>query len=104
MPDSWLNPEETADVMAVGVVRLLEAIRAVNPAIRFCQAGSSEMFGQVDCEPQNETTPVCAPHALRHRQGVRLLGGGELPPALRPLRLHGESLTTTNRRCATSGS
>ena len=58
VPDSWRNPEETADVMAVGVVRLLEAIRAVNPAIRFCQAGSSEMFGQVDCEPQNETTAV----------------------------------------------
>ena len=58
VPDSWRNPEETADVMAVGVVRLLEAIRAVNPAIRFCQAGSSEMFGQVDCEPQNEETSV----------------------------------------------
>jgi GDPmannose 4,6-dehydratase len=58
VPDSWRNPEETADVMAVGVVRLLEAIRSVNPAIRFCQAGSSEMFGQVDCEPQDERTPV----------------------------------------------
>jgi GDPmannose 4,6-dehydratase len=60
VPESWQMPVETADVMAVAVVRLLEAIRAVNPAIRFCQAGSSEMFGQVDCEPQNEQTP-CNP-------------------------------------------
>lgn len=60
VPESWQAPVHAADVMALGVVRLLEAIRQVNPRIRFCQAGSSEMFGQVDVEPQSETTP-CSP-------------------------------------------
>jgi GDPmannose 4,6-dehydratase len=57
VPDSWQHPLEAGDVMGLGVARLLEAIRTVNPAIRFCQAGSSEMFGRVDVEPQDETTP-----------------------------------------------
>ena len=60
VPDSWREPEEASDVLGLGVVRLMEAVRVVNPAIRFCQAGSSEMFGQVDVEPQNERTP-CNP-------------------------------------------
>ncbi len=57
VPDSWQEPIEAGDVMGLGVVRLLEAIRTTNPAIRFLQVGSSEMFGQVDEEPQNERTP-----------------------------------------------
>lgn len=59
VPDSWQEPIEAGDVMGLGVVRLLESIRAVNPAIRLLQVGSSEMFGQVDIEPQNERTPYC---------------------------------------------
>jgi GDPmannose 4,6-dehydratase len=57
VPDSWQVPLEACDVMGLGVVRILDAIRVVNPKIRFLQVGSSEMFGQVDVEPQNEQTP-----------------------------------------------
>jgi GDPmannose 4,6-dehydratase len=47
----------TGDVTAIGVTRILEAIRFVNPKIRFYQASSSEMFGKVVEVPQNEATP-----------------------------------------------
>ncbi len=58
VPLSWEQPMLTAEVNAVGVARLLEAIRLVNPAIRFYQASSSEMFGQAREVPQNEDTPL----------------------------------------------
>jgi GDPmannose 4,6-dehydratase len=54
---SFEQPVFTADVTGLGVLRLLEAIRAVNPQIRFYQASSSEMFGKVRETPQNELTP-----------------------------------------------
>ena len=57
VPASWGQPALTADVTAVGVTRVLEAIRFVNPKIRFYQASSSEMFGKVMEVPQRETTP-----------------------------------------------
>jgi GDPmannose 4,6-dehydratase len=57
VPTSWRQPVLTAEFTAVGVTRLLEAIRRVNPDIRFYQASSSEMFGKVREVPQNETTP-----------------------------------------------
>ncbi len=57
VPTSWDQPVLTAEFTAIGVTRMLEAIRAVNPAIRFYQASSSEMFGKVKEIPQNETTP-----------------------------------------------
>jgi GDPmannose 4,6-dehydratase len=57
VPTSWSQPVLTAEFTAVGVTRLLEAIRQVNPAIRFYQASSSEMFGKVRETPQNELTP-----------------------------------------------
>jgi GDPmannose 4,6-dehydratase len=57
VPTSWQQPVLTAEFDAVGVTRLLEAIRLVNPKIRFYQASSSEMFGQVREVPQRETTP-----------------------------------------------
>jgi GDPmannose 4,6-dehydratase len=57
VPTSWTQPVLTADFTAVGVTRLLEAIRQVNPKIRFYQASSSEMFGKVLEIPQKETTP-----------------------------------------------
>lgn len=54
---SWTQPVFTGDVTALGVTRLLDAIRHVNPAIRFYQASSSEMFGKVQEVPQREKTP-----------------------------------------------
>jgi GDPmannose 4,6-dehydratase len=50
-------PVFTADVTGLGPLRLLEAVRAVNPKIKFYQASSSEMFGKVQATPQNEKTP-----------------------------------------------
>jgi len=57
VPTSWNQPVLTAEFTAIGVTRMLEAIRAVNPHIRFYQASSSEMFGMVQEIPQNEKTP-----------------------------------------------
>ncbi len=57
VPTSWTQPVFTGDVTGLGVTRLLDAIRAVNPEIRFYQASSSEMFGKVQEVPQTETTP-----------------------------------------------
>jgi GDPmannose 4,6-dehydratase len=57
VPTSWNQPALTGDVTALGVTRILEAIRFVNPRIRFYQASSSEMFGKVMEVPQTENTP-----------------------------------------------
>src|SRR5512143_2452196 len=57
VPTSWNQPALTGDVTALGVTRLLEAIRYVDPKIRFYQASSSEMFGKVLEVPQHESTP-----------------------------------------------
>jgi GDPmannose 4,6-dehydratase len=57
VPTSFEQPLLTGEFTALGVTRLLEAIRQVNPAIRFYQASSSEMFGTVQEEPQTENTP-----------------------------------------------
>ncbi len=57
VPTSWNQPVFTGDITGLGVTRMLEAVRAVNPAIRFYQASSSEMFGKVREVPQKETTP-----------------------------------------------
>lgn len=54
---SWTQPVFTGEVTALGVTRLLDAIRVVDPSIRFYQASSSEMFGKVREVPQKETTP-----------------------------------------------
>jgi GDPmannose 4,6-dehydratase len=57
VPTSWNQPVLTAEFTAVGVTRVLEAIRAVDAEIRFYQASSSEMFGKVREVPQTELTP-----------------------------------------------
>jgi len=57
VPTSWSQPILTAEFTALGVTRLLEAIRLVDPEIRFYQASSSEMFGKVRETPQTELTP-----------------------------------------------
>jgi GDPmannose 4,6-dehydratase len=54
---SWTQPVFTGEVTALGVTRLLDAVRLVDPDIRFYQASSSEMFGKVREVPQNEGTP-----------------------------------------------
>ncbi|MBP3923515.1 MAG: GDP-mannose 4,6-dehydratase [Ruminiclostridium sp.] len=54
---SWDNPTATADINAIGVTNMLEAIRIVKPEARFYQASTSEMFGLVQEIPQKETTP-----------------------------------------------
>jgi GDPmannose 4,6-dehydratase len=57
VPTSWQQPVLTAEFTALGVTRLLDAIRKVCPKARFYQASSSEMFGKVRETPQKETTP-----------------------------------------------
>ncbi len=57
VPASWEQPVFTGEVTALGVTRILEAVRTVDKGIRFYQASSSEMFGKVREVPQNENTP-----------------------------------------------
>ncbi|MCK5005611.1 MAG: GDP-mannose 4,6-dehydratase [Candidatus Aminicenantes bacterium] len=57
VPTSWNQPVLTAEFTAIGVTRMLEAIRYVDPKIKFYQASSSEMFGKVKEIPQTEETP-----------------------------------------------
>jgi len=57
VPASWTQPISTAEMTALGVLRLLEAIKFVNPKIKFYQASSSEMFGKAQETPQTEKTP-----------------------------------------------
>ena len=57
VPTSWKQPVLTGEVTALGVTRILEAIRLVNPKTRFYQASSSEMFGKVREVPQSVVTP-----------------------------------------------
>jgi GDPmannose 4,6-dehydratase len=57
VPTSWAQPVLTGEFTALGVTRMLDAIRIVDPEIRFYQASSSEMFGKVQAVPQNEDTP-----------------------------------------------
>ena len=56
VPDSWTDATEVTESASLAVVRLLEAIRKVDPTIRVCQAGSSEMFGTATESPQSEQT------------------------------------------------
>lgn len=57
VPTSWQEPVLTAEFTALGVTRLLEALRQVAPRARFYQASSSELFGKVQQSPQSERTP-----------------------------------------------
>lgn len=56
VPTSWVQPSLTGEYTALGVTRMLDAIRTIDPDIRFYQASSSEMFGRVTEVPQSETT------------------------------------------------
>ncbi len=66
VPTSWQQPVLTAEFTALGVTRLLEAIRLVDKKIKFYQASSSEMFGKARETPQNERTPFYprSPYAI----------------------------------------
>jgi GDPmannose 4,6-dehydratase len=57
VPESWDRPVQTAEFAAVGATALLEAVRSVDPSIRFYQASSSEIFGEPRESPQTEETP-----------------------------------------------
>ncbi|MFI5321335.1 MAG: GDP-mannose 4,6-dehydratase [Myxococcota bacterium] len=57
VPTSWSQPTLTGEFTALGVTRILEALKLVDPSIRFYQASSSEMFGKVHETPQSESTP-----------------------------------------------
>jgi len=57
VPTSWAQPVLTAEFTAIGVTRMLEAMRAICPKAKFYQASSSEMFGKVKESPQSEKTP-----------------------------------------------
>ena len=57
VPTSWVQPTLTGEFTALGVTRMLEAVRTVDSGIRFYQASSSEMYGKVLETPQNEATP-----------------------------------------------
>lgn len=57
VPDSWTQPISTVKIDALGVINILDAIRLVNPKIKFYQASTSEMFGKVQEIPQTERTP-----------------------------------------------
>ena len=71
VPTSWLQPLLTSEFTALGVTRMLEAVRLVDSKIRFFQASSSEMFGRVREEPQNEETPFWprSPYAVAKAYG-----------------------------------
>ena len=71
VPTSWLQPGLTGEFTALGVTRMLDAVRIVDDSIRFYQASSSEMFGKVREVPQNETTPFHprSPYAVAKAYG-----------------------------------
>ena len=89
---SFSQPVLTGETTALGVTRLLDAIRLVDPEIRFYQASSSEMFGKVQEVPQTRVDPALPPQSLRGGQGLRALDHGELPRELRAARLLGDPL------------
>jgi len=71
VPTSWSQPIYTSEVNALGVTKILEAIRLVCPTARFYQASTSEMFGMVRETPQRETTPFYprSPYAVAKTYG-----------------------------------
>jgi GDPmannose 4,6-dehydratase len=71
VPTSWLQPSLTGEFTALGVTRVLDAIRMVDPGMRFYQASSSEMYGRAVEVPQNEATPFYprSPYAVAKAYG-----------------------------------
>jgi len=71
VPTSWVQPSLTGEFTAIGVTRLLDAVRLVDPELRFYQASSSEMYGKVREVPQNENTAFYprSPYAVAKAYG-----------------------------------
>ena len=71
VPTSWSQPSLTGEFTALGVTRMLDAVRQVDPSMKFYQASSSEMFGRVRETPQNELTPFYprSPYAVAKTYG-----------------------------------
>lgn len=71
VPTSWAQPSLTGEFTALGVTRMLDAVRLVDPGMRFYQASSSEMYGRVRAVPQNEDTPFYprSPYAVAKAYG-----------------------------------
>jgi GDPmannose 4,6-dehydratase len=71
VPTSWVQPSLTGEFTAIGVTRMLDAVRLVDPDIRFYQASSSEMFGKAREVPQNEATAFYprSPYAVAKAYG-----------------------------------
>jgi len=90
-------PEYTADITGVGTIRILEAVREAGSGRGFYQASSSEMYGQVARGPAARDRPPSIRAVVRGRQGVCLLGHGELPRKLRFVRPVTGFCSTTNR-------
>ena len=84
---SFEQPLLTSDVTALGTLRVLEAIRTVNPKIRFYQASSSEMFGMATEVPQPGRHALLSTQSLCGFQGIRASQHSELQGVLRYLRL-----------------
>ena len=105
---SFRQPELTADITGIGVLRMLEAIRIVggaeNNPIRFYQASSSEMFGKVRADAPDRADAVPPALAVRRRQGVRPLHHAELPRVVRDPRARRASASTTKANGAASSS
>ena len=76
VPESWLEPVETAEFAAVGVTSLLEAVRAEAPGARVYQASSSEIFGAPRESPQTEATPLhpVTPYGVAKAYGHLIIG------------------------------
>ena len=101
---SWSQPVLTGEVTALGVTRVLDAIRLTDPEIRFYQASSSEMFGKVREVPQTEHDAVLPAQPLRGGEGLRALDHRQLPRELRAASPPRGSCSTTRARAAASSS
>ena len=97
---SFEMPEYTTDVMALGVLRLLDAVRDLKLKTRIYQAGSSEMFGLVQETPQSEKTPFHPRSPYAVSKVCRPLARGQLPRELRACTCRTGSCSTTSRRAA----
>ena len=97
---SFEMPEFTAETAGMGTLRMLEAIRHVDWPIRYYQAGSSEMFGQVPGAAADRADPVPPAQPVRGGQGLRPLDDGALPRGVRPVSPRTGSCSTTNRPAA----
>ena len=104
VPTSWQQPVLTGEFTALGVTRMLDAIRIVDPEIRFYQASLQRDVRQGRRGPAERDDAVLPALALRRGQGLRALDHHQLPRVLRPPRHRAASSSTTRARAAASSS